>query len=138
MTETSDHSDKIKTLDYIQAIITRMSTASFSIKTAFITICGAFIALAPKVDYCHYNWKSYLIFIPLFSFWYLDAFYLRIERCFRHLYNSTRVSEKNQKFSLDISPYLVKETLWRALILPPLSILYASLIVVLFIFILLS
>lgn len=138
MAETSDHSDKIKTLDYIQTIITRMSTASFSIKTAFITICGAFIALAPKVDYCQYKWKSYLIVIPLFSFWYLDAYYLRMERCFRRLYDATREEEENKNFSLNISPFLKIETIWRALFLPPLSVLYATLIFSLFIFLLLS
>lgn len=135
MLDKRSHDEKIKHLDYIQAIITRMSTASFSIKAASITICGAFIALSKNIDICNHNKKYLLILIPLFSFWYLDAYYLKRERCFRHLYDFVRISDNPQNFSMDINLYLQEECLCNALLTPPLSVLYISLIGSLYFFI---
>ncbi|MCE2564618.1 hypothetical protein [Komagataeibacter sp. FNDCF1] len=136
MTE-QEHNDKIKHLDYIQAVITRMATASFSIKTAAITITGAVIALMPKLDTCHWNYRTLLLLVPIVSFWYLDAYYLKMERCFRHLYDAVRTSQAPTDFSMSLEPYLSRESMWKVMAQPPLSILYIATTIVLIVFLML-
>ena len=62
-----------------------MANNSAKFKTCCITIVAALIALCLKVEQEKYRW---LIFIPIFSLWFLDAFYLYLEQEFRLIYNN--------------------------------------------------
>ncbi len=75
--------DKVKHLEFIQAVITRMNTNSFQIKGWCITIASALLALYASTK----NELFILISVaPTFIFWLLDSYYLMQERKFRGLY----------------------------------------------------
>lgn len=88
---------KIQYLEMIEHIIERMGRNSFLLKGWSVTLISALIALISQGKS-----ESFFIlaFIPLLSFWFLDAFYLMTERKYRILYESVRVS-KNVDFSMD-------------------------------------
>lgn len=84
--------NKLKHLEFVQNVITRMNTNSFLIKGWAITLTGALMALAAQ----NYNQKFILINLGLLlAFWILDGFYLSQERQFRKLY--TEVASKKEK-----------------------------------------
>jgi len=75
--------DKVKHLEFIQAVITRMNVNSFQIKGWCITIVSALLALYASTK----NELFILISVaPIFIFWLLDSYYLMQERKFRGLY----------------------------------------------------
>ena len=84
MDEDATSSAKIKHLELIQSIVGRMANNSFLIKGWSVTISAALFALAAKDSNPKF---AILAILPIFAFWYLDAFYLRQERIFRHFYN---------------------------------------------------
>lgn len=76
--------EKIKHIELIQNIITRMNTNSFLIKGWAVTISAALFALAGTIN------DPYISFIaigPIFMFWILDSIFLANERCFISLYS---------------------------------------------------
>lgn len=83
---------KLKHLEFIQTVITRMATNSFLFKGWAITIAAGLAGFA-AVDS-----KSALLVIALVStimFWGLDGYYLWLERCFRTVYASVAAKEKD-------------------------------------------
>lgn len=64
-----------KEIDLIQACITRMAHNSFLLKGWAISIIAVVLALADKA--ANPALLSSVLLIPLLSFWYLDAFFLR-------------------------------------------------------------
>ncbi len=74
---------KLKHLEFIQAVISRMSTSSFLFKGWAITLAAGLSAFA-AVDT-----RAALLVVALIStllFWGLDGYYLWLERCFIALY----------------------------------------------------
>ena len=68
---------KVKHLEFIQNIITRMNTNSFQIKTWAITIVSATLALYASTK------NDFFILVGLFPaaiFWFLDAYYRSTKR----------------------------------------------------------
>lgn len=115
----------LKHLDYIQNVIARMSTCSFSIKTAAVTIASAIFALTTK-SASQTNTDSLLYFVPIFAFWYLDTYYLYQERLFRDLYDKVRSLQDDTDFSMKTDSRGIKgmgKFLLTA-ICPPLSVFY--------------
>jgi len=81
--ETIASQEKIKHLEFIQSVITRMNTNSFQVKGLAITLVSAILAFAASTK--EYN-MLILAVIELVVFWHLDAYYLHQERLFRELY----------------------------------------------------
>ncbi|PKG44176.1 hypothetical protein [Psychroflexus sp. MES1-P1E] len=82
---TAIEEDKRKHLEFIQGVINRHNSNSFTIKGWTITISAALYALAGTIK----EPSIVLISIaPIVIFWGLDAFYLSNERCFVDLYNA--------------------------------------------------
>ena len=85
-----------KEIDLIQGVINRMAHNSFMLKGWLVTIIVAVLALTKdtlltnKVDYL-----SLILMLPLIVFWYLDAFFLHKERCYRKLYDWVIENRKN-------------------------------------------
>ncbi len=73
-----------KEIDLIQSCITRMANNSFLLKGWTVSIIAVILALADKA--LKPSLLSAIVLIPLFSFWYLDAFFLRTERMYRKMY----------------------------------------------------
>lgn len=93
--------EKLKHLEFIQGVITRMNSNSFSIKTWMVTILAAFIALfANKPN----EWYLLAAIVPMVIFWLLDANYLKMERQYRKLY-ADAVADKVGPFDMDASKY---------------------------------
>lgn len=92
---------KLKYLEFIQNVITRMNTNSFMIKGWMITLVSALFALAAKDANIRYVAVTY-ISIP--AFWSLDAYYLSQERQYRALYEVARQLDTID-FSMDASTY---------------------------------
>ena len=101
-----------KEIDIIEDTIKRMAINSFLIKGGAITLIIATFLLG--------NIYTILaVLIPLFAFWYLDAYFLRQERAYRKLYAWTienRLNNNNEKlldmnaglrFGQDIEPKIM-------------------------------
>ena len=76
--------NKIKHLEFIQTVITRMNQNSFQIKGWMITIVSALLSL-----YASSGKQIYILvaIVPTVIFWFLDTYYLQQERKFRGVYN---------------------------------------------------
>jgi hypothetical protein len=77
---------KIKHLELIQAIITRMNSNSFVIKGWVITIVSAVLALLAST---HNTSFIVITALPIVVFWIVDSFYLQTERKYVELYKLT-------------------------------------------------
>jgi hypothetical protein len=88
----------IKELEIIQGIINRMAYNSFIIKGWTITLVVATLLL--KGD----KYNTFIAFIPIIVFWFLDAYFLRLERLYRRLYNWVKDNRlKTQDFLFDLN-----------------------------------
>ncbi|MFZ8846758.1 MAG: hypothetical protein ACO2O6_06145 [Candidatus Hydrothermia bacterium] len=88
----------IKELEIIQGIINRMAYNSFIIKGWTITLVVATLLL--KGD----KYNTFIAFIPIVVFWFLDAYFLRLERLYRRLYNWVKDNRlKTQDFLFDLN-----------------------------------
>lgn len=97
-------SDKITYLQMIQNLIQRMATNSFQLKGWAITLVGVTAALT--VDSTNTRMRFWLL-LPLFVFWFLDAYYLRLERVYRLLYRHVATCLPEQ-IDFDLDPAKVK------------------------------
>jgi len=83
---------KIKHLEFIQLVITRMNVNSFFLRGWSVTLVAALFAFAAKDTNIEYVLITY-ISTPLF--WILDGYYLSQERKYRDLYNIIRETDEN-------------------------------------------
>lgn len=78
---------RVKHLEMIQAVVLRMSNQAAMAKSYCITlttaVCGFAITLQRPV-------VALIAILPITTFALLDAQYLRLERCFRDLFDRTR------------------------------------------------
>ena len=103
---------KLKHLEFIQNVITRMNSNSFLIKGWSITLVAALFALAAKDADLNFVIISYIV-IPIF--WILDGFYLALERRYRDLYKAvSKIEEEEIDFSMDSSEYNKGSRTWVA------------------------
>lgn len=109
---------KLKYLEFIQNIITRMNRNSFQIKAMSVTISSALLAITAS----NFN-PLYIsiVYLSLFIFWGLDAFYLSQEKGYRQLYDNIRkIDSLNEKldFNLNLNKeYLNGKNSWQAVLL---------------------
>ncbi len=124
--------EKMKHLEFIQNIISRMNTNSFQIKEWMIAILSALLAL-----YANSN-NATFVFVaiaPTIIFWYLDAYYLQQERKFRKLYDDVLSNDsKIPTFSMPIQNYTdCKCCIWSTFFSKTIGWLYGTIIVLLII-----
>jgi hypothetical protein len=77
-----------------------MAANSFLLKAWAVTLVAALFALGISTT----SDRNYVFiaYLPALAFWTLDAYYLRQERLFRHLYDAVRIKdEKDIDYSLD-------------------------------------
>ncbi|MBR1535434.1 MAG: hypothetical protein IJ630_00675 [Treponema sp.] len=103
-----------KELDLIQNVIQRMANNSFLIKGWTITLFVGLISFFKLSNLSDIILGICLLLI-VFSFYYLDAFFLWTERKYRDLYKDVIQKRQNQDFnnlySLNTQPY-EKESIW--------------------------
>lgn len=69
-------------LQMMQDSINRMANNSANAKTWLVTIVAAFLAIGCNID--DFDYWLLLVIAPILVFWYLDAYYLNIERGLRN------------------------------------------------------
>lgn len=120
---------KIKHLEFIQNIITRMNSNSFMIKGWCVTLVSALFALAAKDSNTNFALITYIVTPAL---WILDGFFIIREKHFRELYNETRIMD-DVNFSLDIGALGLKEWFHKGVLNRTLIIFYGIIIIISFI-----
>src|ERR1700735_1445978 len=78
---------RIKHLEFIQGVISRLSTNSFITKGWGLTVAAAIYGFA--ADRLS-PWIAAVGFVSTIGFWWLEAYFLRQERLFRCLYDDAR------------------------------------------------
>lgn len=87
-------------LNNIQNVITRMGNNSFSLKEWSVGVMIAIYAFAGKNS----NKAVIVTLIPIIIFWFLDTYYLTLERKFRKLYDEERKKDANDiDFNMDLN-----------------------------------
>jgi hypothetical protein len=126
---------KLKHLEFIQAVITRLGTNSFLVKSWCVTLVAALTALSSGTK------QQYILiaYFPVFIFWLLDSYYLWQERLFRELYDEVRVlEESNITFSMAFSEGALRkhkyaDAAFSRTILPFYGVLVGTIIVLMFV-----
>ena len=93
-----------KEIDLIQNCIDKASQNSFLVKGWVITLIAVLWALfAENISY----WLIAIIALAsTISFWYIDAFFLRVDRLYRWKYDWVIQNRKtNDEFQFDLNPY---------------------------------
>lgn len=94
----------LKEIDIIQDIIKRMAFNSFLIKGWAITLIVVTLLLKEAKA------QVFIAFIPLLVFWFLDAYFLRLERMYRKLYEWVIKNRmKTDEYLFDMNPYRFKD-----------------------------
>jgi hypothetical protein len=114
-----------KHLELIQSAITRMAGNSFQMKGWNVALASAAIGFAATKD--SHPRAAVLAVVPSIVFWILDAYYLRLERAFRILYNQA-VAGTAPAYSMKPSP-----TIWMwfvAFFRPSVSLIHGVMVAV--------
>jgi hypothetical protein len=111
---------KLKHLEFIQQIITRMNVNSFLLRGWSVTLVSALFAFATKDSNIEYILITY-ISTPLF--WVLDGYYLSQERKFRNLYKKVSLLE-NDKIDFSMKTTNTNENSWVSSILSKTEIIF--------------
>jgi hypothetical protein len=91
---------KVKHLEMIQAVISRMAGNQVQLRTWSVALGTAVIGyVAAKDGNPH---AALLAALPAITFWIQDGYYLALEMKFRGLFNSTRTSVDSSTFSMDL------------------------------------
>lgn len=130
MSEKKYSEDVRQHLTFIQGVITRMNSNSFSMKGWMVAIVTALAAIyaSDAANPCAYIY--FVIAIPVvIIFCGLDAYYLKMEKQYRDLYNKVLDSSESTDYNMDARVY--KRTLWEAYKSPSVWILYDAVLVLL-------
>ena len=87
-----------KELEIVEDIINRMANNSFLIKGWAVTL----VIISFLIDGMRYH--HFLALIPWLVFWYLDASFLRLERCYKELYDwliKNRLTSDEKLFNMN-------------------------------------
>ena len=102
-----------KDLEFIQAIIARLAGNSFQMKGWNVALATAAVGLAAAKD--SRPTLAVLAVIPALAFWFLDAYYLGLERLYRDLYKKAA----NAAPSFDLDAGCLKPHAWLQSVLRP-------------------
>jgi hypothetical protein len=116
---------RIRHLEMIQNVIARMANNSNTIKRYAVVITAAAVSFAKFADAPSILLAAAILILVLA---FLDAKYLRLERCFRDLFNEVRNTSDNQNADFRLEPDLTKRALNRALFAAPVMGLYLPLV----------
>ena len=104
--------NKLKHLEFIQNVITRMAANSFLLKGWSVTLASATFALAAKDSNRAF---AIIAYIPIVTFWLLDGYFLSQERQYRDLF--TVIAAKDETlidFCMDASACEKGDNTWSS------------------------
>ena len=85
-----------KEIDLTQGIINRMANNSFLLKGWLVSLIAVILALTKDtIVATDLSYFSLILLLPIIVFWYLDAFFLHKERCYRKLYEWVIANRSN-------------------------------------------
>ena len=85
-----------KEIDTIQLVIGRMQNNSFLLKAWTVSLIAVLLALTKDTFFAtDFSCFNFVLLVPLILFWYLDAFFLHKERCYRKLYEWVIANRKD-------------------------------------------
>jgi hypothetical protein len=118
---------KLKHLDFLQLVITRMNVNSFLVKGWSVTLVAAMFAFAAKDANAKYGLITLLI---TGIFWILDGYYLSQERQYRVLFDVIRLEDEiNIDFDMDARPYATGRcTWWSSIFAFTLCVFYVTIL----------
>ncbi len=103
---------KLKHLEFIQSVVSRMAENSFRLKRWSIVLVSAIIILVSGEES---GTLALIAIAPIVVFWGLDAYFLRQERLFRALYDQVRMLDTDRiDFSMNTSHLTGKSLGWVA------------------------
>jgi len=118
----------LKEIDIVQDIIKRMASNSFMIKGWTVALVA--ITLLLKGEKYH----VFIAYIPIFVFWYLDAYFLRLERLYRRLYKwiiDNRLRTDEYLFDMDYRRFEKQEqTVLRIMFSKTIGLFYGSILLI--------
>jgi hypothetical protein len=131
-----------KEIDLIQAVITRMAGNSFMLKGWLISLIAVVMAISKdSILSTNPDFLLFILCIPTVMFWYLDAFFLHREKCYRKLYEwviTNRMTSDEHLYSLnfvrfkkDVKPVFF--IMFSQTLLPFYGVLFSILLVLLFV-----
>lgn len=89
---------RIRYLEAIQRVVDRLSNTSFILKGWAVSLVAGLMALSASGSNQGY---ALLAYIPITVFWFLDAYFLMMERQYRDMFNrNIDLSQKLEKFTL--------------------------------------
>jgi hypothetical protein len=92
---------RLKHLEIIQQVITRMAGNSFLLKGWSVTLLSAILAIAVKDSLYRMIW---IAFLPVLMFWMLDGYFLRQERLYRKLWDCVRIEDQDKPTDFNMDP----------------------------------
>ena len=104
-TQNTRQENFYKEIDLIQSCISRMAQNSFMVKGWVITLVAACCAVSSLNSS---EWKILFIFggLAIILFWYLDAFFLKMERLYRFKYEWVIKNRmRKDEYAFDLNPY---------------------------------
>jgi hypothetical protein len=126
----------IEELKIAQDIIKRMALNSFLIKGWTITLVVATLLLKGE------KFQSFIAFIPILVFWYLDAYFLWLERLYRRLYDwiaKNRLNTDEFLFDIDYRRFIKEEqSKFRIMFSITLGWFYGSIFILTLIYVIFS
>lgn len=125
-----------KEIDLIQSVITRTANNSFLLKGWLITLISVILAFSKdSIVINNITYLSLVLCLPVIIFWYLDAYFLQKEKCYRKLYNwviENREKTSDHLYSLDYTRFQKQvESIWRLMRSKTLLPIYGSTILIL-------
>lgn len=130
MAESKYSEDVRQHLSFIQGVITRMNSNSFSMKGWMVAIVSALAAVYASDSFNPCGYIYFVVGIPVvLIFCGLDAYYLKMEKQYRDLYNKVLGNPMDTDFDMDASVF--KRSLWTAFCSPSVWILYVSVLLLL-------
>ncbi len=115
---------KLKHLELIQGIITRMGANLFTLRGWMITLV---VALSVAFLEVGRNELQLILVLVVLIFWVHDAYFLSLERSYRCLYDKVReLSEEEIDFSMGIAEFdkLRTTSIWYCMLSKTLAFFY--------------
>jgi len=94
---------RLKHLELIQGVVTRIGGNLFTLRGWMITLV---VALSAAFLEFGRNELQIILVLVIFIFWTHDAYFLSLERSYRHLYNKVRfLKEEEVDFSMNVEEF---------------------------------
>lgn len=125
-----------KEIDIIQSVIARTANNSFLLKGWLITLISVILAFSKdSIVINNITYLSLVLCLPVIIFWYLDAYFLHKEKCYRRLYDwviENREKTNDHLYSLDYKRFQKQvESTLRLMLTKTLLPIYGSTILIL-------